>query len=101
EIIFTARLLNNDKIKGGKNNTTSIPRDIHKPTGSSYETVLGPVGCLAAINKATIANTIVKNTIESLFPITKLLLPLYALSVYSLDIHYYSKTNYLTIWLDK
>jgi hypothetical protein len=71
EIIFTARLLKNDKIKGGKNSSTSIPKDNQKPSGSSNETVLGPVGYWVANNNAMIANIIVKNTTENLFIIIK------------------------------
>ncbi|WP_439649392.1 hypothetical protein [Lentibacillus daqui] len=50
-------MLNNDKIKGGKKSIIIIPIDIHKPAGSSYETVLGPVGCLTA-SKTAITATI-------------------------------------------
>ena len=69
-MILSTRRLKNEKIKGSKNSTTSIPAFNHIMAGSSNETVLGPVGYLAANNKAVIANIKVINTIENLFTIT-------------------------------
>ena len=54
--MFAVRFLNKARISPGKKRITAIPMDNHKPSGSSYETVLGPVGCLAAIKIAAIAS---------------------------------------------
>ncbi len=86
-MILTVKLLKNDKIKGGTNNKTRVPRDNNSATGSSKETVFGPVGFFAAKSNITIANTKVKNTMENLFNKTN------TSFVYLIPIHLYVPFN--------